>query len=296
MFLFDLIGKMEGLVAVEKVDKATETEIPEPIPIKITNYQRRQAFFSNQSESKLAEHSLPPPVKSDPFIVKIFQGEPLHVSPLRKTPAPVPKPTERVQYRRLEEERTASLERVESSDDSTSSDAASASPAGNENGTTDPSWSSSTSSLGKDEFKGKGAFLEGDNTKGPKILITKDSPTLEQGLSKSNASTLENYGDEDDEYNFDEDEDLSHCSVANMNRYGTFESLEKLENEDSISGLPEISRALPRSKARFAFDEDEEEDGIEEMEDEEDLFEEDFESDFNFRFPMQIQDNTYSAI
>jgi hypothetical protein len=103
---------------------------------------------------------------------------------------------------------------------------------------------------------------------------------------ESNDSTAENYGDDDD-YNFDDEEDLSQCSVATINRYGTFESLEKIENEDSVGGLPDFSRPMPRSKARFTFED-------EDSDDDNDLFEEDFESDFNFRFPSQIQDNTYS--
>ena len=105
----------------------------------------------------------------------------------------------------------------------------------------------------------------------------------------SNDSTAENYGDDDD-YNFDDedDEDLSHCSVATMNRYGTFESLEKLEGDDGLGTLPDFRNNMPRSKARFTFDDDDDDD--------EDLFEEDFESDFNFRFPGQIQDNTYSKL
>lgn len=105
---------------------------------------------------------------------------------------------------------------------------------------------------------------------------------------ESNDSTAENYGDDDD-YNFDDDDeedDLSHCSVATINRYGTFESLEKLESEDTVGGLPDFHRAMPRSKARFTFEDDDDDD--------DDLFEEDFETDFNFRFPSQIQDNTYS--
>ncbi|CAG7720198.1 unnamed protein product, partial [Allacma fusca] len=104
---------------------------------------------------------------------------------------------------------------------------------------------------------------------------------------ESNDSTAENYGDDDD-YNFDDDDDeLSHCSVATMNRYGTYESLEKIESDDTLGTLPDFPRNMPRSKARFTFDDDDDDD--------DDLFEEDFESDFNFRFPSQIQDNTYSV-
>ncbi|XP_021948773.2 uncharacterized protein LOC110846360 isoform X4 [Folsomia candida] len=102
----------------------------------------------------------------------------------------------------------------------------------------------------------------------------------------SNDSTVENFGDDD--YIFDEEDELSQCSVTTINRYGTYESLEKIEESDDGAGnLPDFSNKMTRSKARFTFDDDD-------SDDDNDLFEEDFESDFNFRFPSQIQDNTYS--
>jgi hypothetical protein len=137
-------------------------------------------------------------------------------------------------------------------------------------------------------------------TRGPEIVVTEGSPPFnpddplsgrgERGSflrASSDESTMENFGDDDEEFNFEDEEDLSHGSVAAINRYGTYESLERIDEcEDGLGGLPDFARSLPRSKARFTFEEEDEE--------EEDLFEEDFESDFNFRFPTQIQDNTYS--
>lgn len=392
---------MEAVVAIShqatttKADKATATEDD------ITNAphlsdkslsrnfmaQRREAFFlQGQSTSAMSPSTIRRNISGDdsPFKVKIYPGNSVQQSaawtssPLQGVSSVFTgKPwvsCDQVKYTRLEKQKTAKIERVESSDDSTSSDVASASPAPeNENGTTDPSWSSSSSSLAGGSSSKEGPLSStkvasgyGEHethtstgaivkpivsayyhlTKGPEIVVTKHSPpgvrsncdsedelsdddgkdsristsgsnghgndkggngssgscksggrSFESGSGllrvESNDSTVENYGDDDEEYNFedDEEEDLSRCSLATINRYGTYESLEKIESEDTVGGLPEFSGpTIPRSKARFTFDEDDEDDVI----DDENLFEEDFESDFNFRLPTQIQDNTYS--
>lgn len=347
--------------------------------------ERREAFFSSyqntschiSSSSGPSSYSVPQQPNEPPLIVKIVDGGTLQSTISEFKFAAKSPPSERVKLTCFEKEKTARVERVESSDDSTSSDIASASPAA-ENGTTDPSWSSSSSSLAgyassKEEPSSStgmltcsesfhtngqaiastssrmiindlsnglpsssfssfpsGSLLANNNhlgPKGPEIVVTQESPetpTAKTSYSsdgeeddsilcngkvdsshfsleserkgflrvESNDSTAENYGDDDD-YNFDDEEDdLSQCSVATINRYGTYESLEKLENiesEDSVGGLPDFSRPMPRSKARFTFED-------EDSDDDNDLFEEDFESDFNFRFPSQIQDNTYSKL
>lgn len=157
--------------------------------------------------------------------------------------------------------------------------------------------------------RSEGGTTTGDTSEGDSSINSNRSTngSFKQKLGKgnflrveSNDSTAEGEEEEEeDEEEFgagfgdEEEDDLSHCSVATINRYGTFESLEKLESEDTVGelqggGAGRGGMGMPRSKARFTF-EDEDDD-----EEDEDLFEEDFETDFNFRFPSQIQDNTYS--
>jgi len=134
--------------------------------------------------------------------------------------------------------------------------------------------------------------LEGlKNTGGAAPQVASSSGTSGRNFLRvsSNDSTVENYGDDDD-YNLEDedDEDLSHCSVATINRYGTFESLEKLEDgeEGGSGGISDFPKPMPRSKARFTFEDDDDED-------DDDWFDDDLNSDFSLRYPSQIQDNTY---